>query len=91
MMQEDIIKYLILFISIFGRILYWAIFISILMSWVSRKRTPFKAWLDSLVNPILRPFRWARMGMLDFSPIVALIAIQFLQKWVIELLSKQLG
>ena len=48
-------------------------------------------WLDALVNPILKPFRWARMGMLDFSPVVALIALQFLSRWAIELLSKQIG
>lgn len=90
-MQEQLIQYLILFISIFGRILYWAIFVSIIMSWVSRKKTPFSVWLDALVNPILKPFRWARMGMLDFSPVVALIALQFLSRWAIELLSKQIG
>ncbi len=90
-MQEQVIQYLILFISIFGKTLYWAIFISILMSWVSRKPTPFKMWLDALVNPILKPFRWARMGMLDFSPVVALIAIQFLSDWMIKFLVTQVG
>lgn len=90
-MQEQLIQFLVLFISIFTRILYWAIFVSILMSWISRRRTPFKVWLDALVNPVLRPFRWARMGMLDFSPVVALIAVQFVSRWAIEFLVKYAG
>ena len=36
------------------------------------------------VAPILRPFRWARIGMLDLSPIVAILALDFLLRAMIS-------
>lgn len=48
------------------------------MSWFATGRTAFGDLLDQIVQPILAPFRWARIGMIDLSPIVALILISFL-------------
>jgi uncharacterized protein YggT (Ycf19 family) len=87
-MKEQLLEFLILFITIFSRFLYWAIFVYILMSWVSRKKTPFSKWLQKLVVPLLKPFRFARIGMLDFSPVVALLAIEFGTAWIIQFLSQ---
>lgn len=86
-MKEEFLQFLILFITIFSRFLYWAIFVYILMSWVSRKKTPFSKWLQALVIPIIKPFRFARIGMLDFAPVAALFAIELGSSWVVRLLS----
>ena len=76
------VPFLLKFLSIFFQLLYWAIFIKILMSWVAVGRTPFGMMIEQIVNPILRPFRWARIGMIDFSPLVALILIGFLSDFL---------
>ncbi len=85
-MTAQLLRLGILFISLFSQLLYWAIFIYILLSWISRRKTPFSVFLHQVVTPLLRPFRWARLGMIDFSPLVALIAIQLLSGWLTEYL-----
>ncbi len=74
------IPFLISFISIFINLLYWAILIHVIMSWFATGRTAFGDLLDQVVRPVLAPFRWARIGMIDLSPIVALILLSFLGK-----------
>ena len=66
------------FITIFIKLLYWAIFIWVLMSWFSAGKTPLGELLESIVLPILKPFKWARIGMFDLSPILALLVLGFL-------------
>jgi YggT family protein len=62
------------------------ILIYILMSWI---RLPYSIWGDrfqrflyDVVNPYLALFRkvlpFARMGMFDFSPIIAIFALSFI-------------
>ncbi len=87
-MFEQLLRFLILFITIFSQFLYWAIFVYILMSWISRKKTPFSVWLQKLVVPVIRPFRFARIGMLDFSPVVALFVIDFIGTWLVKFIAK---
>jgi uncharacterized protein YggT (Ycf19 family) len=86
-MREQLLHLLILFIDYFSQILYWAIFAHILMSWISRRKTPFTVWLNQIVSPLLIPFKWARIGMLDFSPMAALISIQLLGDWLVKFLA----
>ncbi|MCF7831008.1 YggT family protein [Candidatus Gracilibacteria bacterium] len=81
-----IIRFLISFVGILFNLLFWAVFISVLMSWFSRGKTQLGIWLEQIVRPILAPFRWARIGMFDFSPIVALIILDFLRGFIINFL-----
>ena len=83
-----ILKFFILFLNIFIKLLYWAIFINIIMSWFASGKSTLGHFLDQIVRPILWPFRWARIGMIDFSPVLALIALDFLGGLLIEYLSK---
>jgi YggT family protein len=39
--------------------------------------------LYRVTEPILKPFRFARLGMIDFSPVLALILIQLLNRIVV--------
>lgn len=58
------------------------IFIHILMSWVPNLRgTSFGQLIDKLAEPYLGFFRRfiPPFGMIDFSPIIALIALSFIQ------------
>lgn len=68
----------------------YMIIIYILMSWIPNARASFVGeWLGKLVEPYLAPFRRIIPpigGMLDISPIVALIALIFVQQGVIAVI-----
>jgi YggT family protein len=59
---------------------FYAIILHVIMSWVSPGYSPLGQVLTQLSSPILRPCqRWVPpLGGLDLSPILALIALQFL-------------
>jgi YggT family protein len=80
--------FLILFTKVLFELLWWAIFIYVIMSWVGGQNSNFGQTLRQIVQPILKPFRMARIGMLDFSPIVALLALGFLSNVATEFLNK---
>jgi len=81
-----IIQFLITFLSILTNLLFWAIFINVMLSWFAQGRTGLGVMLDQIVRPILKPFRWARIGSMDFSPIVALIVIDVARGFLIRAL-----
>jgi len=83
-----IIKFLISFVSILSQLLFWAVFISVVLSWFSEKRSKLGMMLDQIVVPLLRPFRWARIGMFDFSPILLIILLAVVRNVSVELLLK---
>lgn len=65
-------------VDIIYRIYYWMIIIYIFMSWVPNVRESFIGeFLGKMVEPYLAPFRRIvpPLGMIDFSPIVALLAL----------------
>lgn len=68
-----------------GRIINFLILARIIMSWVNPNPTnPIAAVLHSVTEPILGPVRnliynvFKYQGMLDFSPIVAILLINWL-------------
>lgn len=83
-------KELIIIIDVFFQLLSWAIVIRIVMSWLrtSRSNAGFR-FLYDVTEPILRFFRniTPRVGYLDFSPVVAIIAIDIARFVLISLLS----
>lgn len=63
----------------------WAIIIYILMSWIPNAReSSFGYMLSRICEPYLEPFRRIipPLGMIDISPIVAIIALQLAQSGV---------
>jgi YggT family protein len=68
----------------------YMIIVYILMSWIPNARSSFVGeWLGKLVEPYLTPFRRIIPpigGMLDISPIVALIALIFVHQGVIAVI-----
>ncbi len=72
----------------------WMIIIRVLLSWVSPDPyNPIVQFLSRATDPILRPIqrRMPHLGGLDLSPIVALLLIMVLQKFVAVLFSPGLG
>ena len=77
--------------QILMRVLYYLlsvysfmVFIRIILSWIPIPQLdPLKDFLGRFVDPFLNQFRgisWLRFGMLDFSPVVGLILLNFLMQ-----------
>lgn len=68
------------FVWLLYQIYFYMILIYILMSWLPNARDSFIGeWLGKLVEPYLAPFRRfipPLMGMIDFSPFVALLVLR---------------
>jgi YggT family protein len=86
----DLLKILIIFV--FGA-LQWAILIRVLISWLPMAGiridpyNPIIRLLYSITDPLLEPLRrYTTVGMIDLSPIVALIGLQVIQKILISIL-----
>ncbi len=76
---------LIEIVDTFFQLYFWLIFAYILMSWLPQMRgTTIGELIGKLVEPYLRPFRQfiPPLGMIDISPIVAVFALQFIQRGV---------
>ncbi|MCF7812055.1 YggT family protein [Candidatus Gracilibacteria bacterium] len=87
---KHLIIFAIYFIEVLSTLLFWAIFIHVILSWFAVGRTRLGMWLEQIVRPIFRLFRWARIGMFDFSPILALLVIDFVGRYIVELLKQLL-
>jgi YggT family protein len=77
----DFTTIIVNFVVILFRILSYAIIIRALMSWFPVAPTnPIVRLLDDVTEPILAPLRRIvpRLGMMDITPIVALVLLQVL-------------
>lgn len=78
-------------LNLFFEIIIWIMIARILLTWfpnINWYNQPFKA-MKEITDPILEPFRKIipPLGGLDFSPIVAFIAIELLRTIVIYTIS----
>lgn len=77
------------FINVLAQALTLAIFVRVILSWVP-VRLPWGLgeFVWSITEPILAPIRRALpfMGGIDFSPFIALIAIQFVASLLLRIL-----
>ena len=81
--------FLLNFVSVLFTILYVAIIVRSLMSWFNPSaENPLVRLVYEITEPILAPLRRIvpRIGMIDITPIVAIILLQLIQ----ELLSQVL-
>jgi YggT family protein len=77
--------------SLFLKIIFWSMIISVILSWVAPgSRSPGAELVYQITEPVLAPFRRLipNLGGLDISPIFAFIAIQLIQGWVIPYLAE---
>ena len=69
------------FVSILCNVLAMAIFVRALVSWIPNMRQdhPIVKFLFDITEPVLMPFRRVipNVGMMDLSPLVAMIVLQF--------------
>ncbi len=77
------------FLNIFFSLALWSLIIWVILSWLilfraMRPDNPGFHLFTQVVLPIIKPFRWARIGMIDFSPLVAILVINFLSQHINE-------
>ncbi|WP_085630048.1 MULTISPECIES: YggT family protein [unclassified Pseudomonas] len=76
--------------ALFLKILFWAMIISVVLSWVAPgSHNPGAELVQQITEPVLAPFRRLvpNLGGLDISPIFAFIVLQLLQSWLIPRLA----
>lgn len=71
------------------KLIMWVIILRAILSWISQGRNPMELVLHQLTEPLLAPIRRIipPIGGLDLSVLVAVIALQFLQILLPELIS----
>ncbi|HBY21499.1 MAG: hypothetical protein A2Y24_03715 [Clostridiales bacterium GWE2_32_10] len=80
-------------VDIFFTVLSTLIFIRVILSWVGYSNTDKRIkLLYDVTDPVLEPFRklldrWQSNTMIDFSPILALFFLHFLENVIIYLIS----
>ena len=78
------------FINVLAGALTLAIFVRVILSWIPNARLPFGLgeFVWNVSEPILAPIRRAMpfFGGIDFSPFVALIAIQIVSSLLLSVL-----
>lgn len=78
------------FIQVLFQVLIFAILIRALISWFPiAPDSPIIRILDDVTEPILAPLRKVvpRLGMMDITPIVAMVALQILESMLLQGLS----
>jgi len=74
-------------IIVLVQLLTMAIFLRAILSWFRLdSRNPLIQVLDQITEPILSPLRRVvpRIGMIDITPLVAIILLQFLARALIQ-------
>lgn len=70
----------------------WIVIIAALISWVNPDPyNPIVRFLYSITEPVLRPIRRLighRLGPIDISPLVVILAIIFIQRFLISSLAE---
>ena len=80
--------------SLFLKIIFWSMIISVILSWVAPgSRSPGAELVYQITEPVLAPFRRLipNLGGLDISPILAFMVIQLIQSYVIPPLAMYVG
>ena len=75
-------------VSIISQLLILLVFITSVLSFFMSPYHPVREVLDRLVNPMLAPIRRLvpTAGMMDFSPLILIILIQFIARAVVKIL-----
>lgn len=85
--------FLIMFINLLFQALWFCVLGSVIMSWIDPMGTTrVTQILREITEPIVSPIRRVlpTIGMLDFSPIVALLLLQLIRTFLLGVLSSSI-
>ncbi len=79
---------LILFVQVVSTLFVWIVIASSLLSFFLPPYHPVREALDRIVDPFLAPIRrlMPAAGTLDFSPLILILAVNFLSRILIAFL-----
>ncbi|MBL8099450.1 MAG: YggT family protein [Anaerolineales bacterium] len=79
------VDFLVLFIRVISQTFIWVVIGSALLSFVLPPFHPIREALDRIVAPFLNPIRnlLPSAGGLDFSPLILILAVDFLSRILI--------
>lgn len=82
------LDFLVLFIRVISQTFVWVVIANALLSFFLPPYHPIREALDRIVAPFLNPIRniMPNMGGLDFSPLVLILAVDFISRILIVLL-----
>ena len=78
--------FLINFVDLLLQVLTFAIVARALISWFPMApRNPLATFLNSITEPVLAPLRRVvpRVGMLDITPLIAILLLQLIRSFII--------
>jgi YggT family protein len=79
------VEFLVLFIRVISQTFVWIVIANALLSFFLSPYHPIREALDRIVAPFLNPIRnlMPNMGGLDFSPLILILAVDFLSRLLI--------
>ncbi len=79
------VEFLVLFIRVISQTFVWIVIANALLSFFLSPYHPIREALDRIVAPFLNPIRnlMPNMGGLDFSPLILILAVDFLSRILI--------
>ncbi len=71
-----------IFFSVFVQATSTLLLLYCILSWFVSPDNPVRQWLGSIIDPILNPIRsiMPGIGMIDISPIILMLILQFIQR-----------
>ncbi|MBE7534832.1 MAG: YggT family protein [Anaerolineales bacterium] len=80
--------FIVQIISALSQILVLLVFISVILSYFMDPYHPLRRGIDNIVEPMLAPIRRIvpLVGMIDFSPLVLILILQFGSQFLIRIL-----
>ena len=76
-------------VSIFSQVLTFIVLAHVILSYFMNPYHPVRAFIDRIVDPLLAPIRRVvpLIGMMDFSPVILIILVQFISGILVNLLA----
>ncbi len=76
-------------VELLSQLLTLLIFVSVILSYVMDPYHPVRRGIDNIIEPMLMPIRRVvpTAGMFDFSPMILMLLIQFLSRFIIAILT----
>jgi YggT family protein len=80
---------LITFVRVIANFFIWVVIASSVLSFFLPPYNPVREALDRIVDPFLNPIRRVApmVGALDFSPLILIVAVEFISRLLITILS----
>jgi YggT family protein len=83
-----LIGFLIYFINLLAQVITILVIAKVILSYFMSPYHPIRETVDRMVNPMLEPIRriMPSTGMIDFSPLILLVLMQLLRRFLVSFL-----